>query len=173
MKRSDIQIASNYFDRYIQKIPDVSWREALREYGPKMYNSAGELFFALGDKVYEEGKWTIKQIIQHVIDTERIMMYRALCFARREQQMLPGFDENAYADQAKVSHRSLYSLLEEYEVVRQSGLIMFESFTAEDLMAKGNSNDTELSVLSLAFINAGHAVHHMEIIRDRYFPLIK
>lgn len=173
MKRSDIQIAPNYFDRYIQKIPDVSWREALREYGPKIYNSAGERFFALGDSVYEEGKWTIKQILQHVIDTERIMLYRALCIARGEQQLLPGFDENAYADNAKVNHRSLYSLLEEYEVVRQSGLILFESFTPEDLMAKGNSNNTELSVLSLAFIVAGHSVHHMEVIRDRYFPLIR
>ena len=77
MKKSQIKLAPNYFDRYIQKIPDISWREALRTHGPDMYEMADDILLKIGDRVYEENKWTIKQIIQHVIDTERIMYYRA------------------------------------------------------------------------------------------------
>ena len=168
MKRSDIQIAPNYFDRYIQKIPDVSWREAMREYGPKMYNSAGELFFALGDKVYEEGKWTIKQIIQHVIDTERIMLYRALCIARGEQQLLPGFDENAYAEIADVSKRNLQSLIDEMKAVRKSTEFLFSSFSEDELNTVGTANNNPITVKALGFVSIGHFLHHKHILEDRY-----
>ena len=173
MKKAQINLAPNYFDRYIGKIPDISWREALREYGPGMYENAMEILLEIGDKVYDEQKWTIKQIIQHVIDTERVMFYRALCFARRDQTHLPGFDENEYAHHAQVKHRSLINILDEYKVVRQSGVMLFESLSDEDMLSKGISSDTQLSVLSFAFIVAGHAVHHMEVIRDRYFPLVR
>ena len=108
-----------------------------------------------------------------MIDTERIMFYRALSFARRDASPLPGFDENLFADHADVSHRSLHNIMDEYKIVRQSGMVMFESFNEQDLMAKGSANQIELSTLSIAFIVAGHAVHHMEVIRDRYFPLVR
>lgn len=173
MKKAQIKLAPNYFDRYIQKIPDISWREALRTHGPDMYDMAADILLEIGDRVYEDKKWTIKQIIQHVIDTERIMYYRALSFARRDAGPLPGFDENLFADNAKVNHRSLHNILDEYRLVRQSGVVMFESFTEEDMLATGSANNIELSTLSLAFIVAGHAVHHMEVIRDRYFPLVR
>ena len=173
MKKSQIDLAPNYFDRYIQKIPDISWREAMRTYGPELYERAINIFLEIGDRVYDEQKWTIKQIIQHVMDTERIMFYRALSFARRDAGPLPGFDENLFADHADVSHRSLHNIMDEYKIVRQSGMVLFESFNEHDLMAKGSANQIELSTLSIAFIVAGHAVHHMEVIRDRYFPLVR
>lgn len=173
MKKSHINTEPNYFDTYIHKIPDISWREALREYGPALYEKAADILLKMGDQVYDENKWTIKQILQHVIDTERIMLYRALCFARRESKALPGFDENEFALHASVGHRSLYNLLDEYKAVRQSGLFLLESLTEEDMMAKGIAGNNELSPLAISFIIAGHAVHHMEVIRDRYFPLVR
>lgn len=173
MKKSRINTPPNYFDTYIHKIPDISWREALREFGPVLYENAADILLKIGDQVYGENKWTVKQILQHLIDTERIMLYRALCFARREKQALPGFDENEFAYHADARHRSLYQLLDEYKAVRQSGIFLLESMSEEDMLAKGVAGDNEVSPLAIAFIIAGHAVHHMEVIRDRYFPLIK
>lgn len=117
---------------------------------------------------YAEGKWTIGQLLQHMIDTERIMLYRALCIARGETQSLPGFDENAYADYAPATHRSLASLVAESLTLRQSSIQMFDSFTEDDLQRLGSSNKHPLNANALGFIIAGHAVHHIKVMKERY-----
>jgi hypothetical protein len=149
-------------------VPDIDLNEAYAQYGSAYYTAALPDLKALGESVYAEGKWTIKQIIQHLIDTERIFQYRALRFARRDHTLLPGFDEDYFAKSADVGKRSLEDLIDEWHAVNTSGQKMFSSFTAEDLQSKGVAFNSNISVLSIGFIIAGHAIHHMNIIKERY-----
>lgn len=117
---------------------------------------------------YQPEKWSIKEMVQHIIDTERIFQYRALCFARNEQNPLAGFDHDLYVLNSGGDNRSGSELIEEFKIVRQSGIILFKSFT--DLMLKitGNMNDVNTSARAIGFIMIGHAKHHKEIISNRY-----
>lgn len=120
------------------------------------------------DFKYAEGKWTIKDIIQHVIDCERILAYRALCFARNEMTSLPGFDENEYAKQAFGTSRSIMDLLTELSVVRQATLALFKSFSVENLSQKGIASQKEVTVQAIGFFIIGHQNHHQNIFEQRY-----
>ncbi len=117
---------------------------------------------------YQPGKWTIKEILGHIIDTERIMSYRALRFARHDTTELPGFDQDPYVEHAKAPQRTLPDLLREYSAVRQATIELFRSFDEETLQQVGIANQRRLSVRSLAYTIAGHELHHWNIIRERY-----
>jgi len=117
---------------------------------------------------YAPDKWTIKQMLQHVIDTERIFAYRALAIARREPAALLGFDENEYAKNATASHRNWKEMIAEWKMVRQSTNILFGSFTEEDLKQKGTASNLPLSVNASGFIIFGHALHHLHVLKERY-----
>ena len=117
---------------------------------------------------YAPDKWTIKQILQHVIDTERILAYRALAIARREPAHLLGFDENEYAKHATASHRNWKEMIAEWKTVRQSTNILFTSFTEEDLKQKSTASNLPISVNALGFIIFGHALHHLHVLKERY-----
>jgi hypothetical protein len=123
---------------------------------------------AIGDKTYAEGKWTIKEILQHLIDTERIFTYRALCFARGETVQLPSFDEANYAKNASTNRRTFEDLVSELISVRISFSLLYESFTAEMLLRGGMSFKGFYSVLSIGFIVVGHQRWHFNIIEERY-----
>lgn len=120
------------------------------------------------DYRYAEGKWTIKDIIQHLIDTERIFAYRALRFARKDGTELPGFDENLYANTANGSERKLQEMLTELALVRQSTIMLFKSFSQESLLNKGIASGNTVSVRALGFIIIGHQNHHMQVFKTRY-----
>lgn len=120
------------------------------------------------DYRYAYGKWTIKDIIQHVIDTERIFAYRALRFARNDKTDLPGFEENDYANVATANQRSIMELLTEMSAVRHSSLLLFKSFNEAQLLNKGTANNNEMSVRALGFIMIGHQNHHQKIFQERY-----
>jgi hypothetical protein len=117
---------------------------------------------------YAEGKWTIKQMLQHVIDTERIFAYRALAIARKEPASLLGFDENEYAKNGTAAHRNWKDMLIEWRVVRQSTNLLFASFTEEQLKLTGTANGNPISVNAIGFILFGHALHHLHILKERY-----
>jgi uncharacterized damage-inducible protein DinB len=117
---------------------------------------------------YAEKKWTVKQVIAHLIDTERIMAYRALRFARKDKTQLPGFDENLFANNNDAAYRTLKDLAQEFKLVRESNLAMFKHFDEETLHERGNANGKECSVRALLFVIAGHALHHMNVIKARY-----
>lgn len=117
---------------------------------------------------YAEGKWTIKEVLGHMLDTERIMSYRALCFARRDETALPGFDENVYVKHAHFNDRTLQSLLDEFVVLRKSTMYLLKSFNQEELNRSGISNDKPITVRALIFILAGHVNHHQHILKERY-----
>lgn len=117
---------------------------------------------------YAEGKWSIKEIIGHLIDTERVMAYRALAISRNEKQSLPGFDENDYIREANYSIRIFSELIDELRKVRETNLLMFKSFTEEMLERRGVANNLEVTVRAILFIIAGHELHHLNVLKERY-----
>ncbi|PIY09917.1 MAG: DinB family protein [Flexibacter sp. CG_4_10_14_3_um_filter_32_15] len=117
---------------------------------------------------YENGKWSIKELLGHMIDTEQIMSYRALSFYRGEKQPLAGFNENEYVREANFD-KILYSdLLERYEIVRQSSIVLFKSFDAAKTAQIGEASQNEMSVRALIYMIAGHEIHHLQILEERY-----
>lgn len=117
---------------------------------------------------YEVGKWTPKDILQHIIDTERIFAYRALRFARFDTINLPGYEENDYADVANANGRTIEDLIEEYKIVKQATIHLFKSFSEKMLLNIGQANNAPVSVRALGFIISGHEIHHINIIKVRY-----
>lgn len=120
------------------------------------------------DYAYAPGKWTIKELVGHMIDTERIMIYRLTCFARNEKAPLPGFDENDYVANANFSARSLFSLSEEFAQLRKSNLFLFDSLSEEELNRVGTASGKLISVRAIVYMLAGHVIHHTKIIKERY-----
>lgn len=141
----DLEISLHDFIRFVQDIPMDKF-----------------------DYRYAEGKWTIKEIIQHIIDTERIFSYRALRISRNDITPLPGFDENDYALNTNANDRHLQSLLTELSIVRQSTLALFKSFSEEQLKRIGIASNNEISVRAIGFIIIGHQKHHQKIYKERY-----
>jgi uncharacterized damage-inducible protein DinB len=117
---------------------------------------------------YAAGKWTVKEVIGHLIDDERIFAYRALCVARGDVRPLPGFEENDYVAATNFEARPLTNLIAEYRAVRAATITLFDSLTAEEWTRRGNVNGYEASVRGLAFHMAGHELHHLRTLRGRY-----
>lgn len=157
-----------YFNSYIQQAGAVDLVEGLLQGMDTMiafYEAIG------GDKLeysYAEGKWTIKEIINHLIDSERVFCYRAMRFARYDKTVLSGFEENHYAEASKANGRSIASLLEEYRLVRLSTIALFSSFDNDMMLNKGVAGGGEVSVRALGFLIIGHEKHHGNVIKARY-----
>jgi hypothetical protein len=117
---------------------------------------------------YAEGKWTIREIVGHLIDGERVFGYRALCIARGEQQNLPGFEQDDYLRASPYNRVDLEDLLSEMRLVRLSNIAMFRTLDEEAWNRVGIANNTQVTVRALAFIMAGHMRHHMNVLRERY-----
>lgn len=117
---------------------------------------------------YAEGKWTIKEIIGHIIDTERVLGYRAMRFARKDKTPLPGYDENHFVANANFNKQTLYSLGHEFAIVREANLALFKIWDEEALSQIGVANGLDVTVRSLLFMIAGHATHHMNVIKLKY-----
>ena len=120
------------------------------------------------DYRYAEGKWTIKDIIQHIIDAERIFGYRALRISRNDQTPLPGFEENNYVENTDANSRSIQGLLTELSALRHSNLLMFKSFTEEQLTRMGTASNHSISVRALGFLIIGHQKPHQKVFQERY-----
>lgn len=122
------------------------------------------------DYSYEQGKWSFKEVMIHIIDTERILATRALCIARGEEQALPGFDQNHYMMNADAADRTVLSIVEEYQTNRQSTISLFRHLTDNSLVRLGLASNQEVSPRAISFIIAGHEMHHFQVIHERYFP---
>ncbi len=120
------------------------------------------------DYAYAENKWTIKQLLGHMIDAERIFAFRLLCFSRQDQNNMPGFDENSYVANAGFENRLLTHLAEEFKMVRSANLYLLKSLSEEQAILTGTANNYTISVRALAYIMAGHELHHLQIIKERY-----
>ncbi|MGN7786989.1 DinB family protein [Niabella sp. 22666] len=120
------------------------------------------------DFAYAEGKWTVKEVVQHCIDTERIFAYRALSHARGERQSLPGFEQNDYAATVVLTQRSLPRLIEEFILVRRTTQLLFEGFLQADLERVGIINGQPIKTFCWGFIIEGHWLHHQRILKEKY-----
>jgi uncharacterized damage-inducible protein DinB len=159
---------ADFYKSYIQVLEDVELIEeleiCLHEFIKFVQNIPMDKF----DYQYAEGKWTIKEIIQHLIDSERVFSYRALRISRNDKTPLPGFDENDYVTNSNGKERSLQSLLTEMAVVRQATLSLFNSFSQEQLTKIGIASNKEVSVRAIGFIIIGHQKHHQKVFSERY-----
>ncbi len=117
---------------------------------------------------YQVGKWSTKEVIGHIIDTERIVAYRALRFARKDKTSLPGYDEVLFGDTSNTGQRDIQKLIAEFVAVRQATILLFESFNEEMLAERGIASNFEISVPALGFAILGHCIHHLQIIDERY-----
>ena len=159
-----------YFAKYIEQVPDGDVLDVLRRQVAETAALVGGLDDHQADYRYAAGKWSIKEVVGHVADTERIMVYRALCFARSETAALPGFDENAYVAHAKFGSSRLADLVAELRAVRAATVAFFSGLDAEELRRRGTANARPYSVRAVAYVVAGHERHHSAILAERYLP---
>lgn len=155
---------ATYYAPYIKAVGEVNLIEELEHSMQNFEEFLSQIPSEKHEFRYAEGKWSIKDIVQHVIDTERIFAYRSLRIARKDQTSLPGFDENEYVNATDANQRTLADLLEEYKVVRLSTLYLFKSFTKEELMHIGIASGNSFSVRAIGLIAIGHQKHHQRII---------
>ena len=171
MKRSDISYdeIGEFYWNYLNLIPEEA---VLIDYLQKNTYEICEFLKSIPkDKWsyrYEPGKWSIAEIIQHILDTERIFQYRALCFARGENKPLPGFDHDYYAMNSHADDRSPGSFIKEFRAIRESGIFLYKSFSEDMLKKQGNMNDMNATPRAIGFVMAGHSLHHKDIISKRY-----
>lgn len=160
----------DFYSRYIEKSKECELFEQL-EYGSRQIK---DLLQLINDEQalhrYEEGKWTVKEVVGHMSDTERIMAYRALTFARGDDYSLPGFDQDSYVEAANFNDMSLQDLINDYTSVRSSTISLFSSFSDKMLLARGSASGSEFTVRALGFVIIGHEIHHLEILKEMYLP---
>ncbi|MGH2647382.1 MAG: DinB family protein [Ginsengibacter sp.] len=168
MTKPAITSYPEYFQRYINQVKEEDLKMAFKNQMP-----AAEIFLRniseeFSNRKYAEGKWTIKEVLQHIIDAERVFSYRAMCFARKEQHVLPSFDENSYALNSNANDRSWNNMIEEFVALRKATEYLYDSFTDDALDSIGKASDYTISVSSIGFVTVGHVNHHIRIIQERY-----
>lgn len=168
MKRSDIGIDPGYYSRYISLVPDIDLRTALEQSLQTLQALDMKQLTSLSDYAYAPGKWTLKNVLQHITDTERVFTYRSMMFARRDPQTAPSMDQDIYADNADTDGRSLADVLDELITLRKATIAQFAAYSDSVLSRTGMCWKTEMSVLALGFTIVGHQVHHLDIINSRY-----
>ncbi|MBL0359386.1 MAG: DinB family protein [Chitinophagaceae bacterium] len=157
-----------YFQRYIDQVPETEMMPAFKNQTAGIADFLNSITEEKSNDAYAEGKWTIKELLQHITDAERIFNYRALCIARGEKQNLPGFEEDDYAANSHANRRSWKSLVEEFILVRKGTEMLYESFSVDVINNSGSTNNNPTTVASIAFITAGHYYHHKKILQERY-----
>jgi len=167
MTKSDAKAAS-FYQKYLDRVQDEDVQKALKKSGRQFRKFLGEIPKNKIDFAYAPGKWTIRQVLQHIIDAERVFTYRALSFARKDSAPLPGFDENFWAANSDGGKRKWKDLMEEFTAVRAATEFLFDSFSQDQLLSEGIASNNPVNTLALGYICSGHVVHHMHVIRERY-----
>ena len=158
-----------YYQSYLNLIEEGDVISALKANHQAVLDFIEEIPRLKLNYFYSEGKWTVKQVINHIIDTERILSYRALRFARGDNQALLGFDENLYAANANLTNTNAQILADEFDSVRLSNILFFKQLSDKELLLKGKMASGEVSVLALGYFLCGHAQHHINVIKERYY----
>lgn len=173
MKKSDIKELPEYFERYVNLVDDIELSEAF----DKSLKQIDDLDIAklnrIGLKVYEDGKWSVNKIIQHLTDWERIWCYRAILFARREGTIPEGHEEGILAANSNADELSIEKIIAELRAVRVATKALFDSFNQQILETNCKFYEYEMSILAMGFVIISHQIHHFKIIEERYFPLGK
>jgi hypothetical protein len=160
---------NSFFERYTSLVKVENIQDAFQQQTTILEDFYNKISEEKSTHAYAEGKWTLKEMLQHMIDTERIFTYRALAIARKEAATLPGFDENNYATNSDANRRTWASLVEEMKAVRKASEMMFASFTEAMMSNIGKFSSAEGSANTLGFICLGHVYHHIKIAEERYF----
>ena len=171
MKANQVQSTeyASFYASYVQNVSsEYSLVEELEISVHRLIKFVQNIPMDKFDYRYAEGKWTIKDILQHLIDAERIFAYRALRFSRNDLTPLSSFDENEYVIEAKANRRSIQELLTELAVVRQATLSLFKTFSEEELLRIGTASSKPISVRALGFVIIGHQNHHQRFFEERY-----
>ena len=168
MRRPAKEEYAAYYEGYINLVEGDDPIKVMEIQGVKTYELINGLSEEQANHKYADGKWSVKEVIGHVMDTERVMAYRALCFARGEKQKLPGFEQDDYAAAANFGKRRLPEIAAEFRLVRNANIAMFKSFDEATLNKIGNANGKDTSVLAFLYIIAGHELHHIKIIKEKY-----
>ena len=165
--KSDIIPATSY-QGYVDLVKEEDVLKAIRNNTRQFRKFLEKIPRKKIDYAYAEGKWTIKEVLQHIIDTERIFSYRALCFSRGEKKILPGFEQNDYAGASNANSRTWHSLGNEFLILRQSTYLLFNSFTEDMLASEGISNSNTNTVAGWGYAIIGHFYHHKKVIEEKY-----
>lgn len=166
--KPSVNTDTGYMSAYISLVAGNDLLQALKTGLNQTIELYGSVPANLEGYRYAEGKWSIREVLSHVVDVERIFAYRALTFARKDATSLPGFDENAYVPFSNAENRSLANIIEEYRVVRQSTILLFQSLAEESLDFTGMANNRTMSARILGWMIAGHDIHHGNILQERY-----
>lgn len=164
----DFSVLPKYYHHYVMLVQNESLIDALEQSGKQLVSLLSSVPEEMGEYRYEAGKWSVKELICHMMDAERIFAYRALRFARNDSTNLPGFEENDYAPEANAHARTLHQLLDEAQRLRQTTIDLFTSFTTDMLQRKGTANKNLVSVINIGYIIAGHETHHRNVLKERY-----
>ena len=157
-----------YQEVYINHVGDSPIPELLADLKDSAYAFYTAIPEEKGSYAYAPGKWTIKEVLGHIIDTERIFAYRLLCFVRGEKQGLPGFEQDDYVVTSQANSRTIKDLAEEMKAVRTANYYLVRNLTEEQGKIMGISNGNPISVRTLAYMMAGHEMHHLNILKERY-----
>jgi len=157
-----------YFKRYTSLVPDGDIIDILCTLQQETLQILSRLSEEVGAYRYEKDKWSIKEVLGHIIDTERVFAYRALCFARDISIHQPPYDQDVYVENANYHERSLIEIAEEYKVVRDNSIVYFRTLNEEISHNMGSASDYKMSLRTIPFIMAGHEIHHRRVIEQRY-----
>lgn len=170
MSQFSIEEIPAFYHRYVEPLKGKNMIEVLEEINHKTQVFLNALEESNGDFRYAPGKWSVKEVICHMLDAERIFCFRALTFARNDKTELPGFDENTYAPEANAEARTLATLSKEAARLRTTTLDLFNGFSVEMLNRTGVANKGNFTVRGIGYIIAGHELHHLNVLQERYFP---
>jgi len=170
MKVSDLSTSeyNPFYHNYILSVGKGSLLEELNGGRDEFISFLENLPEAKLGYAYAQGKWTLAEVLVHVIDAERVFQYRALRFGRNDSTALAGFDQDIYAPESDASSRTKESIIEEYKTVRQSTISLFQSFSDGALMRIGNASGSDMSTRAMGFVICGHQAHHLRVVRERY-----
>lgn len=168
MQRPEKTEYNEYYDRYVSLVAEAEIIAALEN----QLRETSEIFKTIPDEkstfAYAEGKWTIKELIGHLIDGERIFAYRALRISRGDETPIEGFEQDGYVENAPFNDYEFSGLIEEFELVRKSSILFFRHLKETDWTRTGTASDSPVSVRALAYIMVGHVRHHTNILREKY-----
>lgn len=168
MKRPEISEFDPYYNTYISLIEGDDVLPVLNSQSDKLRSVFSGVGEDRGVYAYGEGKWTVKELLSHIIDGERIFAYRVLRISRGDETPIEGFEQDGYIENSNANGRSFSDLLDEFDLLRRSNMLMFRSMSSAGGSRLGTANEKPVSVRALAYIMAGHVEHHIRILQDRY-----
>ena len=171
MNRPEKNEYAEFYAGYVALVEDMDIIAALQNQSNDLQNLFAEISEEKGDYRYAENKWSIRELLGHIIDGERIFSYRALRISRGDETPLAGFEENFYVANSNFSNLKIADALEEFSLLRQSNVLLLKNLTDEMWSKIGTASDATISVRALAYIMVGHIRHHANILRERYLAL--